>query len=54
MTQTPRLAFLASPAEEAQRALAALVAEHGQREPDDADVIVALGSGSRRAILYRA
>ena len=43
MTQTPRLAFLASPAEEAQRALAALVAEHGQRESDDADVLVALG-----------
>ncbi|UHQ19109.1 NAD kinase [Lysobacter sp. KIS68-7] len=43
MTDTPRLAFLASPADEAQRALAALVALHGQHEPQEADVLVALG-----------
>ena len=40
---TPRLAFLASPADEAQAALAQLVDAHGQYEPDEADVIVALG-----------
>jgi len=43
MTDTPRLAFLASPADEAQRALASLVAMHGQHAPQDADVLVALG-----------
>ena len=43
MTATPRIAFLASPADEAQRALAGLVARHGQHEPGDADVLVALG-----------
>jgi NAD+ kinase len=43
MTAQPRLAFLASPAEEAQRALAELVGVHGQHEPTDADVLVALG-----------
>jgi len=43
MTDTPRLAFLASPADEAQRALASLVALHGQHAPQDADVLVALG-----------
>ena len=40
---TPRLSFLASPADEAQRALAQLVDIHGQCEPADADVLVALG-----------
>jgi len=40
---TPRLAFLASPADEAQRALGTLVDAHGQHEPDQADVLVALG-----------
>jgi NAD+ kinase len=43
MTDTPRLAFLASPADEAQRALASLVSAHGQHAPQDADVLVALG-----------
>ena len=43
MTPTPRLAFLASPADEAQQALAQLVDVHGQHDPADADVLVALG-----------
>jgi len=43
MTGTPRLAFLASPAEEAQRALAQMTARYGEHSPDDADVLVALG-----------
>ncbi|MGO1069007.1 NAD kinase [Lysobacter sp. CA199] len=43
MTATPRIAFLASHTDDAQRALATLSAQHGQREPDDADVLVALG-----------
>lgn len=38
-----RIAFVASPGEEAQRALADLSAQHGNRAPEDADVIVALG-----------
>ena len=33
MTATPRIAFLASPADEAQRALAELVARHGDHAP---------------------
>lgn len=40
---TPRIAFLASPAEDAQVALAALTAAHGQHLPADADILVALG-----------
>ena len=43
MTQTPKLAFLASPADDAQHALASLAAAHGQHDPKDADVLVALG-----------
>jgi NAD+ kinase len=43
LPSTPRLSFLASPADEAQRALAELVQVHGQCEPQDADVLVALG-----------
>lgn len=44
MTATsPRLAFLASPADEAQRLLAELAAHHGDHAPQDADVLVALG-----------
>lgn len=43
MTQPPKLAFLASPADDAQRALEALAAAHGQHDPKDADVLVALG-----------
>jgi len=39
----PRVACLASPALEAQAALASLIQTHGQHAPDQADVIVALG-----------
>ena len=39
----PRLALLASPADEAQAALKALSAVHGVVAPQDADVLVALG-----------
>ena len=38
-----RLAFVASPAPEAQEAREALVARHGRVDPAEADVIVALG-----------
>ncbi len=38
-----RIAFVAGPAPEAQRALAELTAAHGNCTPQDADVIVALG-----------
>ncbi len=40
---TPRIAFLASPADDAQAALEALTAAHGQHPPAEADVLVALG-----------
>ena len=40
---TPRLALLASPADEAQSALAAMTRMHGVHAPQDADVVVALG-----------
>ena len=43
MTQTPRIAFLASHSDDAQAALAALTARHGQHAPEDADVLCALG-----------
>ncbi len=43
MTPTPRIAFLASPSIEAQRAQADLAARHGQHEPEAADVLCALG-----------
>jgi len=39
----PRIAFLASPADDAQRALAHLVAQHGQHAVEDADVLCPLG-----------
>ena len=39
----PRIAFLASHDASAQSALEALVAQHHQHAPDDADVLVALG-----------
>ena len=39
----PRIACLASPALEAQAALASLTLAHGKHAPDQADVIVALG-----------
>ena len=38
-----RIAFLASPSDEAQQALSALQARHGTCEPEDADVLCALG-----------
>ena len=43
MSHEPRIAFLASPAAEAQSALVALTARHGDCEPGDADVLCALG-----------
>ena len=43
MSTTPRIAFLASQTDEAQGAIAALAARHGQCEPDEADVLCALG-----------
>lgn len=43
LSSNPRLAFLASPAPEALAALSELVAQHGQHEPDAADVLIALG-----------
>ena len=39
----PRIAFLASPADDARQALEALVSAHGQHAPAEADVVVALG-----------
>ena len=39
----PRIAFLASPAPEAQAALSELTGQLGQHAPDDADVVCALG-----------
>ena len=38
-----RIAFVASPGAEAQQALAQLVQMYGNHDPDDADVVVALG-----------
>ena len=50
----PRIAFLASRAEGAQRALEALAARHGQHAPEDADVLVALGGdGFMLQVLHR-
>lgn len=43
MSESPRIAFLASPADGAQLALDDLVSVHGQRAPEDADVICPLG-----------
>ncbi|MGN6223149.1 NAD kinase [Pseudoxanthomonas sp.] len=43
MSQTPRIAFLASPAAEAQQALTELTTLHGSHDPQDADVLCALG-----------
>src|SRR5689334_10532669 len=40
MTATPRIAFLASHADGAQRALETLTAMHGQHAPEDADILV--------------
>ncbi|MBN9599949.1 MAG: NAD kinase [Afipia sp.] len=39
----PRIAFVASQSPESQKALAQLVEHYGNRDPDDADVVVALG-----------
>ncbi|WP_149193571.1 NAD kinase [Luteimonas suaedae] len=41
--QPPRIAFLASATDDARAALESLVAEHGQHEPEEADVLCALG-----------
>src|SRR3978361_794142 len=38
-----RIAFVASPGAEAQQALAQLVRTYGNHDPDDADIVVALG-----------
>src|SRR3546814_1891671 len=43
MADHPRIAFLASRAEPAQQALAALVDVHGQYAPEDAEVLCVLG-----------
>ena len=43
LPEQPRIAFLASPAPEAQAALAYLTARHAQHPPEAADVICALG-----------
>ena len=43
MSTTPRIAFLASQTDDARAALDTLVERHGQCEPDDADVLCALG-----------
>ncbi|MBP6748182.1 MAG: NAD kinase [Xanthomonadaceae bacterium] len=43
MTMFSKIAFLASPTEDAQIALKAMLARHGQCRPDEADVICALG-----------
>jgi NAD+ kinase len=43
MTQFSTLAFIASPAEEAQKAAKELTEIYGDHDPDEADVIVALG-----------
>ena len=43
MTATPRIAFLASTADDAQAACAKLVDRHGDVPPEDAEVLVALG-----------
>jgi len=43
MSASPRIAFLASTAPNAQQTLEAMVARHGQHSPDEADVICALG-----------
>jgi len=43
MSQPPRIAFLASPTDGAQRALDELASRHGQHAPHDADVLCPLG-----------
>ena len=43
MSTTPRIAFLASQTSDAQAALQTLSERHGQWEPDEADVLCALG-----------
>lgn len=43
MNASPRIAFLASNTDDAQRALAALAATHGEVDPAEADVLCALG-----------
>jgi len=43
MSLSPRIAFLASPAPEAQQALEVLTGLHGRHAPDEAEVLCALG-----------
>jgi NAD+ kinase len=43
MTVSPRIAFFASPADDAHKALDELVERHGHHDPEAADVLVALG-----------
>ena len=43
MSDSPRIAFLASNTEPARLALAAMVARHGEHAPDAADVLCPLG-----------
>src|SRR3546814_15374382 len=50
MADHPRIAFLASRAEPAQQALAALVDVHGQYAPEDAEVLCVLG-GDRKSVV---
>jgi NAD+ kinase len=54
LPETPRIAFLASPADGAQAAFDALVREHGTAAPEEADVLVALGGdGFMLQVLHR-
>ena len=43
MSDSPRIAFLASSAPNARQALEAMVSRHGQHPPEEADVICSLG-----------
>jgi len=43
MSRSPRIAFLASTAANAQQALATLVERHGQCRPEEAEILCALG-----------
>src|SRR3546814_7097491 len=51
MADHPRIAFLASRAEPAQQALAALVDVHGQYAPEDAEVLCVLRSAEHTSEL---
>lgn len=43
LSSSPRLAFLAAPSDDAQTLRAELATRHGEHEPADADVLIALG-----------